>query len=189
MAFVKLDCGTLDSTLWADVDATRIFFAALLMAIPYELKEPMAQIKVRTLEETGFVVPAGWYGFVAAAGVGIVRRALMDEETGLSALERLGNPELLSRTPAWDGRRLVRITGGFIALNYAHYREKDHTSAERSRRYREKKMGGQDGVKKKNQKRKGATPGEIRYVKALENGASEKKLSEIVTASLPEGLR
>jgi hypothetical protein len=26
-------------------------------------------------------------------------------------------------------------------------------------------------------------------VKALENGASEKKLSEIVTASLPEGLR
>ena len=191
MAFVKLDCGTLDSTLWADVDATRIFFAALLMATPYELKESAAQIKVRSLEETGFIVPAGWYGFVAAAGVGIVRRALMDEEIGLAALERLGNPELLSRTPDWEGRRLVRITGGFIALNYAHYREKDYTSAERSRRYREKKMGGQERVKKllKKQKLKGATPGEIRYVKALENGASDEKLSSIVTASLPEGLQ
>jgi hypothetical protein len=141
MAFVKLDCGTLDSTLWPDVDATRIFFAALLMAEPYELREPAKQIKVRSLEETGFIVPAGWYGFIAAAGAGIVRRALMEEETGLSALERLGEPEMESRTPDFDGRRLVRIAGGFIALNFAKYREKDHTSAERSRRYREKNQG------------------------------------------------
>lgn len=172
MSFVKLDCGTLDSTLWADADATRVFFAALLMAEPRELTEPMKQIKVRTLEETGFIVPVGWYGFVSAAGVGIVRRALMDEETGIAALERLGNPELESRTPDYDGRRLVRVSGGFIALNFARYREKDHTGAERSKRYRENKLKKKfrNGFKRMTGDLSGYKASERRFVKALENG-------------------
>ena len=140
MGFVKLDCGMLDSTLWIDREARELFITALLMATPYELKEPAEQICVRTLDRTGFTVPPGWYGLVEAAGVGIVRRAGMESETGLAALERLGSPEADSRTPDYDGRRLVRIDGGYIALNYVKYREKDHTSAERSKRYREKKF-------------------------------------------------
>lgn len=159
MSFVKLDCGTLDSTLWADVDATRIFFASLLMAEPYELLEVSNQIAVRSLDETGFEVPAGWYGFVPAAGVGIVRRALMDEEVGLSALERLGSPEMGSRTPDFEGRRMVRIVGGYIILNYSKYREKDHTAAERSKRYREKKTRKRRPVQVM-QMRHGPSPGE-----------------------------
>lgn len=138
MGFVKLDCGMLDSTIWLDRAARELFITALLMAEPFELREPMKQIKVRSLEETGFEVPAGWYGFVAAAGIGIIHRAGMEAEMGLAALERLGEPEMESRTPDFDGRRLVRIPGGYIALNFAKYREKDHTSAERSKRYREK---------------------------------------------------
>ena len=154
MAFVKLDCGMLDSTLWVDREARELFITALLMAVPYELKEPSKQIRVRTLEETGFEIPAGWYGMVEAAGIGIVRRAGMELESGLSALERLGEPEYESRTPDYEGRRLVRVAGGYIALNYAKYREKDHTAAERSKRYRERVMtrkrvrrgnGGMDG--------------------------------------------
>ncbi len=84
-------------------------------------------------------MPAGWYGFVEAAGAGIVRRAGLDREAGLAALENLASPELDSRTPDHDGRRMVRVAGGFVVLNYMKYRDKDHTSAERSRRYREKK--------------------------------------------------
>ena len=75
MAFVKLDCGLLDSSLWVDVPACRVFTTALLMAMPREFLQPMPQLAVRSLDPTGFVVPAGWFGFVAAAGVGITRPA------------------------------------------------------------------------------------------------------------------
>lgn len=139
MPFVKLDCGMLDSTIWVDREARELFITALLMAEPKELKEAMVQLEVRTLKETGFIVPPGWYGFVASSGAGIVRRAGMEEAAGMAALERLGSPEYESRTPDFEGRRLVRVAGGYVALNYNRYREKDHTSAERSKRYREKK--------------------------------------------------
>jgi hypothetical protein len=138
MAFVKLDCGMLDSTLWLDREARELFITALLMAIPFELLEPAKQLKVRSLEEAGFVVPPGWYGLIEAAGPGIVYRAGMETEAGMAALERLGEPEEESRTPDFGGRRLVRIAGGYIALNFQKYREKDHTAAERSKRYRQK---------------------------------------------------
>src|SRR6185295_15017926 len=83
-------------------------------------------------------VPPGWYGFVPAAGIGIIERAKMEREVGLLALERLGLPEFDSRTPDFEGRRLVRVDGGFIVLNYMLYREKDATTAERSRRWRQR---------------------------------------------------
>lgn len=34
---------------------------------------------------------------------------------------------------------MIRIDGGYLMLNYVAYRDKDHTTAERSRRYRERK--------------------------------------------------
>jgi hypothetical protein len=136
MPFVKLDCGILDSTLWVDLPACRMFETALLMAVPREICDVMPQFAVRTLDPTGWVVPPGWYGFVAAAGVGIVRRAHLDEEDGLAALERLGAPDPGSRSADHDGRRLVRVTGGYVVLNFQVYRDRDYTNAERCRRYR-----------------------------------------------------
>lgn len=136
--FVKLDCGILNSTLWGDTEARDVFITALLMAYPHEVTEPMVQVHVRTLEETGFVVQPGFYGFVPAAGVGIVRRSGVEQEAGLAALERLGAPEAESRTPDYEGRRLVRVTGGYIILNYMLYRNRDYTSAERSKRWRDR---------------------------------------------------
>jgi hypothetical protein len=62
----------------------------------------------------------------------------MDMEEGLSALERLGSQDKESRSHAFEGRRLVRVDGGYIVLNFQVYRERDHTSADRSRRYRER---------------------------------------------------
>ena len=140
MPFVKLDCRILDSTLWSDVTARDVFLTALCMAEPYELSEPAPQLSIKSLEFTGWVVQPGWYGLIKAAGTGIVRRALVDPVEGMSALERLGEPEPDSRNPAHDGRRLVRIAGGFVVLNFMAYRERDYTGAERSKRYREQKI-------------------------------------------------
>jgi hypothetical protein len=139
MPFVKLDCGILDSSIWIDRPARELFITALLMAEPTVFDEPQAAIEVRSLKKTGFVVPAGCYGIVRAAGIGIIRRAgLNDTEQGIKALERLASPEDDSRSREWDGRRLVRVNGGFCVLNFDRYRKRDATAAERMKRYRDK---------------------------------------------------
>lgn len=142
MPFVKLDCGIVDSTLWADRDRREIFITALLMAVPYEFTKPQEQIDVNAIRLTGFVAPPGWYGFVSAAGPGIVRRAGLDPEAGIEALEHLGSPDPGSRTPTFEGRRMIRIDGGYLILNYMNYRDKDYTAAERMRRLRQRKRDG-----------------------------------------------
>lgn len=139
MPFVKLDCGILDSTLWMDKDAREIFITALLMAVPRTYDEPVEEIETRDTKITGWSVPAGNYGFVPAASVGICYRAGLDQERGLDALSRLASPEPESRSPDFDGKRMIRIDGGFLVLNFKKYRDKDHTAAARARRYREKK--------------------------------------------------
>lgn len=139
MAFVKLDCGMLNSTIWLDRGARELFITALLMAEPHELHHPTKQIEVHSLNNTDFEVPPGWYGFVPAAGVGIIRRSGMDDEQGFKALVRLGEPDDESRSHRFEGRRMVRVDGGYLILNYDIYRQKDHTAAARSRRYRDNK--------------------------------------------------
>jgi hypothetical protein len=139
MPFVKLDREILNSSLWVDRDGRDVFITALLMAEPFELKEPAPQLSVRTAEPTGWVVPPGWYGRVGAAGVGIVRQALVDREQGLAALEILGEGEKDSRTTDHDGRRMVRVEGGFLILNFFKYRDKDYTAKDRMRRLRDRR--------------------------------------------------
>lgn len=138
MPFVKLDCGILDSTLWIDRTQREIFITALLMAEPIDVKEPRPQIEVDTLVETGFIVPSGWYGFVPAAGIGIVRRAMIPHDEGMQALQQLGDQDPESRSQDFGGRRLVRVSGGYLILNFIKYRDRDYTGAERARRYRER---------------------------------------------------
>jgi hypothetical protein len=139
MPFVKIDVGILNSSLWIDLAARNIFMTALLMAEPFELREPAAQIELRSLAPTGWTVPTGWYGFARASGLGIVDRAKLSVEDGYAALEKLGAPEIESRSNAFEGRRLVRVDGGFIILNYITYRERDYGSAERMQRMRDRK--------------------------------------------------
>ena len=138
MAFVKLDVGILDSTLWMARDLREVFITALLMAEPQEFDEPIHQIAVDSMQETGFVAPPGWYGFVRAAGPGIVRRSGVEHEMGMSALRALGEPDGESRSKRFDGRRLIRTDGGYVVLNFMNYRDKDHSGAERAKRYRER---------------------------------------------------
>lgn len=139
MAFVKLDCGILHSTLWMDRASREVFITALLLAEPKQVEAPTPALALDRNEESGFTVPAGWYGFVRAAAPGILAAARVEEGEGAAALERLAAPDHQSRTPDYDGRRLVRVSGGFIVLNFFKYRDRDHTAAERQRRLRARK--------------------------------------------------
>jgi hypothetical protein len=144
MAFVKLDAGILNSTIWVLRPDLELFITALLMATPVQLEQPTPTLKIRVLEADSFVIPPGWYGFVEAAGPGIINRAHVALETGLQALERLASPEPESRSQEFEGRRMVRINGGYIVLNFMRYRDKDHTAAERQRRLRARRKGTQE---------------------------------------------
>ena len=139
MAFVKLDTRILDSTLWIDRDLREIFITSLLMAEPREFTEPQYQMQTQELKLTGFEAPPGWYGFVPAAGIGIINRAGVEKQSGFAALEKLGGPEADSRSKDFEGRRMIRVNGGFLVLNYMKFRDKDHTAAERQKRLRERK--------------------------------------------------
>lgn len=111
MPFVKLDIGILDSTLWvSDADVRIVFLTMLCMAQPD--------------------------GLVEATAPGIARRANLSLERTRKAIGELKAPDPDSRTMANEGRRIRRIDGGYEIMNYAKYREKDHTAAERKRRQR-----------------------------------------------------
>src|ERR1700757_1029229 len=104
MAFAKIDTQILNSSLWVDRNLRDLFLTALLMAKPYEVKEPIPQLKINTIEPTGFVVPPGWYGFVVAAGPGLCHQALVDwKDGGARALSALGEPDSESRSQEFDG--------------------------------------------------------------------------------------
>jgi hypothetical protein len=137
--FVKVDCGIVNSSLWIERDQRSLFLTALFMAEPFQLKRRTAQLHVRSLDPTGWMVPPGWYGIIHAAGSGIIRRDGCDEEVGYHALEALGAADPESRSHEYEGRRLVRIDGGYLVLNYFLYRDRDYTSAARAKRYRDKK--------------------------------------------------
>lgn len=139
MAFVKLDTAILDSTVWLDRDGRDMWITALLLAEPREFPEQVTAYKVRTLEPLELEIPAGWYGFVPGSGPGLVNRARIEMEAGLAALERLSSPDPHSRSPEWEGRRLVRVAGGYLIFNYMRERDRDHSAAARMRRLRARK--------------------------------------------------
>lgn len=134
--FVKLYTSMLRSTTWHKRPDRDVFITALLMAEPMELTEATPQLEPDSLSETGFEIPPGWYGFCETSGPGLLDAADVDPVEGMDALRRLGQPEMESRSQDFQGRRLVRVDGGYVVLNYAKYREKDSTSADRQRRYR-----------------------------------------------------
>jgi len=140
MPFVKLDAGILRSTIWYKRPAMEVFLTALLMAEPRELEQDTPTLKVDSLEADPFVIPKGWYGFAATSGPGIVKQSgILDEAAGLEALRQLSMPEVESRSQEFEGRRMVRINGGYIVLNYMRYRDYDHQAAERMRKLRRRR--------------------------------------------------
>ena len=156
------------------------------MASPLELRERSPQLELLTDKKTGFVVPAGWYGFVDAGSPNIIDRTRIDSERGMAALTRLGSPEGVSKSTPFGGRRMVRIERGFIILNYDHYRRKDHTTAERSKRYRERKQSDKS-FRKKDKSASRVTPRGVTQAEAYkeEDPQEEKRLSKGVNLTHP----
>ena len=174
--FVKLDAGILNSTLWLDRDAREVFITALLMAEPREVTEPLAQIEVSSLDLTGWEVPPGWYGFVPAASVGIVHRAGLEQAKGMEAIKRLGAPEPESRSADHGGRRMVRVDGGFIILNFIKYRDRDYTAKERVKRWRDRqkeKRTTDDGTRNETTVTRNITQAEVRDQKQKQRSEAD----------------
>lgn len=138
MPFCKVDCSIVNSTVWPDRDLRDVFLTALFMAGPWDTSQALATFDPLTGARLAFEVPAGWYGFIEAAGPAIVDKAGVGAEVGLRKLAQLAAPDPHSRTPDHEGRRLVRVDGGYLVLNFEKYRSRDYGSADRMRRYRER---------------------------------------------------
>lgn len=116
LPYVKLDCGILDSTIWLHDAKTRVCWITLLAM-------------------------ADSSGMVEATAPGIAHRACLDLESTRKAIEIFESPDPDSKTG--DGRRIERIDGGYLVINYDKYRSKDHTAAERKRRQRSRESNQQ----------------------------------------------
>ncbi|MBI3932398.1 MAG: hypothetical protein HY317_03205 [Acidobacteria bacterium] len=113
MTFVKLDTNILDSSLWVEPADVRIAFITILAM-------------------------AGPDGVCPATAPGIARRANLPLDVVERALAVLEAPDPHSRSLAEGGRRVRRVDGGYLAVNYLKYRQRDHTVTERKRRQRER---------------------------------------------------
>ena len=113
MAFVKLDCGILRSTIWdLDAETCKVFITLLAMARPS--------------------------GLVDCCSPGVAHEARLSIERTEECLAILESPDPRSRTKSDNGRRIERTEEGYLVLNYPKYRERDHTNAERQARFKSK---------------------------------------------------
>jgi hypothetical protein len=116
MAFVKLDCNLITSTVWTENSDTRVVWIYLL-------------------------VSADSNGVVRVTVPGIAIQCGLSVDVVRAALERFASPDPDSRTSKNEGRR-IRIEREpqfeIHLLNYGRYRAKDHTAAARKRRQRER---------------------------------------------------
>lgn len=116
MGFTKLDSGIVDSSVWSEPLATRVLWITLLAKANHE-------------------------GFVSASRSGLIRAANIPEDEFNKAIAALEKPDPDSRSSEHDGRRIERVEGGWLVLNYKRYREftySKHPEAIRKKKYRDK---------------------------------------------------
>lgn len=106
--FTKLFQEILSSSIWNEDDKTRIVWVTLLAA-------------------------CNQGGVVRASVGGLAHQARVSRDDCFRALEKLSSPDEDSRSEEWDGRRIGKIDGGFLILNYARYR--DRRSEDERREY------------------------------------------------------
>lgn len=123
--YVKLFADLLDSSLWSEDSDTRIVWMTLLLMSDQD-------------------------GMVRAAPSAIANRARVVTDVTLDALERFGSPDQESRTSDHEGRRIEKVEGGYVILNYKKYRdlktqeEQRAAVRERVRKHRERKRAEAD---------------------------------------------
>lgn len=115
--YSKLDCGIVDSSLWEQPhDVLRVWIAML--------------------------AKTDASGYVRVAAPAMARLCHLDRERFNEIIEQFCSPDPESRSTEHEGRRLQRVDGGWLILNYSKYREglkQPDSSAGRMRKLREKK--------------------------------------------------
>ena len=120
MGFTKLDSGIVDSSVWSEVYPTRVVWVT-------------------------FLAKADAKGIVRASQSGMKRASNVTQDEFDIAIKCLEGPDPDSRSPEHDGRRIQKIDGGWLVLNYQKYRMFSYSNspeAIRQRKHREK-----DGVR------------------------------------------
>lgn len=95
--FTKLDSGIINSSVWSLPSDERVVWITLLAM-------------------------ADDVGFVSTSFAGLVRAAVVSAESAKAALKKFESPDNDSRTAANDGKRVLRVEGGWLILNYELYR-------------------------------------------------------------------
>lgn len=123
--FAKLWSTILDSSVWEEDFPTRIVWITLLAMADQD-------------------------GMVAAVEDAIARRARVSMRECRHALHVFQSPDRKSSNEANEGRRVEKVPGGWLILNYPLYRDKQDAAKEREltrervRRYRERKKTATD---------------------------------------------
>ena len=117
MTFAKLDHGIIFSSLWGLDYHVRIVFVTMLA-----LKDEN--------------------GFVRSSFTGLLRASNVLANELSEALTVLESPDPDSRTPDHEGRRIMKVDGGWLVLNHEQYRTSESEQREKTRlrvkKYREK---------------------------------------------------
>ena len=114
MGFTKLDSGILDSSIWNEPVSVRVVWVA-------------------------FLAKSNMNGVVRVCYDNMLRVCNVTKKEFDHALSVLESPDVNSRSPEYDGRRIERMDGGWFILNYLKYRQytySDSPDAVRKRRSR-----------------------------------------------------
>lgn len=99
MSYAKLFSSITESSLWGAAHHVRILFVSML-------------------------AKADATGFVEAAMTGLARIANLSLEEAATAIAVLEGPDQDSKNPDNDGRRVAKVPGGWMVLNYEAYRNR-----------------------------------------------------------------
>lgn len=152
MGFTKLFSDIVTSSIWSEDNETRIVWITLLAI-------------------------AGPDGIARAAMPSLARVAGVSLEKTGQALDKFQQPDQYSRSQENEGRRIQRVEGGWLLLNYQRYRsglnsdERREYKRIKQQQYRSKRKSVSEAYK----------ANERRFVKAHENGdqaACDKIASE-----------
>lgn len=117
MSYSKLDSGIVNSSIWSEPLATRVLWITMLAMSDEN-------------------------GFVSTSLPGLVRAANIPKEDFISAIKALESPDEYSRTEEYEGRRVEKIEGGWVILNFKKYRERYEVikkqTRERVQRFRDR---------------------------------------------------
>ena len=124
-------------------------------------------------------------GIVRAAIPGLAHRAVLTLEECEGALKILSDPDPYSTTATGEGRRIIKIAGGWQIVNHELYRCSDEARKEHARLRQIKHRDGQTKNSWKSKAKSGKTKGEGGYEKLEKSEASQAALDRYVSSTLP----